>query len=115
MAAATVEPPLRPLATMAGTRRASSSSFASTTFTNPTGTPTTSAGRDLPHVHELGEAQKCCGSVADGHDERTLDAASFVHARNGASRARGARSRGDIRVGHEAHGLAAELRERGLA
>ena len=49
MAAATLLPPLRPMATMAGTPKASqvanSRSLLSTTFTNPTGTPMTSAGR----------------------------------------------------------------------
>ena len=49
MAAATLLPPLRPIATMAGTpyfsQTAKSRSLLSTTFTNPTGTPMTSAGR----------------------------------------------------------------------
>ena len=49
MAAATLLPPLRPIATMAGTpcfsQTAKSRSLLSTTFTKPTGTPMTSAGR----------------------------------------------------------------------
>ena len=49
IAAATLLPPFRPKATMAGMPNFSQvsqmSSFASTTFTKPTGTPITSAGR----------------------------------------------------------------------
>ena len=49
MAAATLLPPLRPIATMAGTscfsQTEKSRSLLSTTFTKPTGTPMTSAGR----------------------------------------------------------------------
>ena len=63
MAAATVEPPLRPLATMAGTRRASSSSFASTTFTNPTGTPTTSAGAIFPASMSSARRRSAVGAL----------------------------------------------------
>ena len=45
IAAAILLPPFRPLATMAGTSVLKINSFASTTFTNPTGTPIMSAGR----------------------------------------------------------------------
>ena len=48
MAAATLEPPLRPRATMWGTSMVSSSSLLSTTLTNPTGTPMTRAGFIFP-------------------------------------------------------------------
>ena len=44
MAAATVLPPLRPRATIYGTGSAVKRSLLSAALTNPTGTPTTSAG-----------------------------------------------------------------------
>ena len=67
MAAATLLPPLRPMAAMAGTpRRWQTSirrSLLSTTLTKPTGTPMTRAGRKSPRSMASQRAKRAVGAL----------------------------------------------------
>ena len=63
MAAATLLPPFRPWATMYGTPAAMIRSLLSTTLTNPTGAPITSAGRTFPAAIRSNRANRAVGAL----------------------------------------------------
>ena len=97
---------------MQGTPLSSSSSLASTTFTNPTGTPITAAGRRLPSETSSQRRMSAVGALPTA--KRSGPGRGLVHRRDGAGRAVFLCPGGHVRVGHEAADLPAEPGEGGL-
>ena len=79
MAAATLLPPFLPLATIQGTPAERISSLASTTFTKPTGTPTTRRGRISPVRIFSYSRIGAVGGVAYGVDAVRIQPGGLVH------------------------------------
>ena len=79
-AAATLLPPLRPMAAMAGTpsfsQRANSRSLLSTTLTKPTGAPMMRAGRNAPASIASQRAKRAVGALPTAKTARGWAAAA---------------------------------------